>query len=78
MKEIKKAEIQAVTDGGLPFSLRLTRSGSWEAKITVITTTGTPLVYFYSAPTLNGIQAFIEGVEQSAEKNLVSAPLIRG
>lgn len=78
MKTIIKADVQAVTDTGLPFTLHRTRAGTWEAKITVTTSTGAPLVYFYSAPTLNGIQAFIEGVEQSVGTNLVSAPLARG
>ena len=69
MKTIIKADVQAVTDTGLPFTLHRTRAGTWEAKITVKTSTGAPLTYFYSAPTLalEGLQAFIDGVERTIQ-----------
>ena len=67
MKTIIKADVQAVTGTGLPFTLHRTRAGTWEAKITVKTSTGAPLTYFYSAPTLEGLQAFIDGVEHTTQ-----------
>ena len=67
MKTIIKADIQAVTDTGLPFTLHRTDAGTWEAKITVKTSTGAPLTYFYSASTLEGLQTFIDGVEHTTQ-----------
>ena len=67
MKTIIKADVQAVTDTGLPFTLHRTDAGTWEAKITVKTSTGAPLTYFYSASTLEGLQTFIDGVEHTTQ-----------
>lgn len=64
MKKITKAEIIGVTENGHIFSLILTGSGMWEAEISVIMPDDTTIQYYYTSPTLEGLQAFIDGVER--------------
>lgn len=67
MKKITKAEIIGVTENGHIFSLVLTDSGVWEAEISVIMPDDTTIQYFYTSPTLEGLQAFIDGVEHTTQ-----------
>lgn len=67
MKKITKAEIIGVTENGHIFSLVLTGSGMWEAEISVIMPDDTTIRYYYTSPTLEGLQAFIDGVEHTTQ-----------